>query len=353
MQIKKTKINIRLLIVFLSFFVLLFLLYILREVMLPFVIALILAYLISPLVNFLERRGARRIFSIILIFVVLAAAAIVGTGLFIDYAGREALTIQKKFPQITEKIGSFVKEFSDYVSRLAPVLDKEELKGALIKGTVKVSENMGGYIAKYFSAFLESLGWLFSRVLNLFVILFVLFFLLKDWVKIKAAAIRSINTKYRSPVTKLATNINLQVSNYIRGQIMVAVLVGILSTAGLFLLGFDFAFILGAIVGLTNLIPVMGPLMGVFVGLLMSVFSAQPFLISATEVVAVFAIVHILDNTIISPLVIGFKVRIHPITVVLSLSLGWYFLGIIGMFIAIPFYTSMKLILTEMYKYYS
>lgn len=351
-EIKSTKINIRLLIVFLSFFVFLFLLYYLREVMLPFVIALILAYLINPVINYFERKGVRRILAIILFFVILTAAAIIGGGLFIDFAGNEILAIQKKFPQITEKIGTFTNEFSDYIARMVPVLNNDELKGALVKNTVKVSENMGGYIAKYFSAFIEGVGWLISRVLNLVIIVFVLFFLLKDWTKIRVYMMKLIHIKYRRPMSNLMDNINLQVSNYIRGQIIVAFFVGLLSTAGLFLLGFDFAFILGAIVGLTNLIPVMGPLMGMCIGLIMSVFSSQPFYLSAIEVLAIFSAVHVLDNTLISPLVLGFKVRIHPITVVLSLSLGWYFLGIIGMFIAIPFYTSMKLILSEMYKYY-
>ena len=351
-EVKSFSNNIKLLVVYLSIFVILLMLYVLRSVLLPFFIALILAYIMNPIVNYFERKGIRRILVIVLIFVVFVAVTTIALNVFIDYAGSEISSIQQKLPQISDKVKSLSDRFADYVSRTIPGLSKDELKSTFTKSMGRVSENIGEYIVRLFAALLASIGGIIGQVLNIFIVVFVLFFFLKDWKRIKEYIMELTPVKYHIIISKLTTSVNVQVSNYVRGQVIVTSIVGILSIGGLYLLGFDYSFILGAIVGITNIIPVMGPIIGICIGIIMSVFSSQTFILSAIKVIFVLGIVQILDNTLISPLVLGSKVKIHPVTVVLSLSLGWYFLGIIGMLIAIPFYTSMKLILIEIYRYY-
>ena len=125
---------------------------------------------------------------------------------------------------------------------------------------------------------------------------------------------------------------------------------GTIATGGLLLFNFEYAYLLGVVAGITNLVPLLGPISAIIVGLIVSFFSPQPYLASAIKIISILTVVQMIDEVLISPLVIGKSVKIHPVSVIMSIYFGGYFMGIIGMFIAIPVYVSLKAVLTELHS---
>ncbi|OGF50680.1 MAG: hypothetical protein A2231_08045 [Candidatus Firestonebacteria bacterium RIFOXYA2_FULL_40_8] len=315
-----------------------------KELFSPFILAFLLAYIMSPVVNYFERKKFNRLFVTITMFVLFAVLAVFFVNVFIGAIGDEVKAIEKKLPIITEKVNDSINN----VTRLFPSTDKTVLQKKIIPKLTGITEVTGEYLISTFSTLVNWFGGLLGGITSVIVIVFVSFFLLKDWNKFLAALEGLVPAQYSVLVKKVSTAVNFQVGRYIRGQLLVAMSVGIIATGGLLLVGFEYAYLLGAVAGITNLVPLLGPISAITVGLIVSVFSPQPYIICAIKVISVLTLVQIIDEVLISPLVIGKSVKIHPVTVIMCIYLGGYFMGIIGMLICIPVYVSMKSVLNEL-----
>ena len=316
----------------------------LRSVLIPFLLSIIIAYVLNPIVGYFENKKVKRIFVVSALFVIFILTATLLINALTGIIGKEISNINEKLPMISSKLDGIAGEIAEQIKKIAPDVDSEELKNKILLNISSIPENTGEYIARLFSTLASGLGGILGGIMNVLIVMFASFFLLKDWKKVISAVKNTIPIRFLPVVNILGIRANDQVSNYIRGQLIVASLVGILSTLGLLLFGFEYAFIVGAVAGVTNLIPLLGPVAGACVGVVLSVFTLGSFFSSALKVLSVLVVVHLLDNTLISPLVIGKNVKIHPVTVLLALAIGSYLMGILGMLIAVPAYTSLKVI---------
>ncbi|OGF45459.1 MAG: hypothetical protein A2452_10810 [Candidatus Firestonebacteria bacterium RIFOXYC2_FULL_39_67] len=316
-----------------------------KELVSPFILAFLLAYIMSPVVNYFERKNFNRLFVTISIFVLFAVIVFFFVNIFIDAIGDEVSAIQKKLPVITEKVNTSI----DNITGLFPSTGKTVLQKRIVPKLTGITEVTGEYLITTFSTLMNWFGGVLGGITSAFVLLFIAFFLLKDWNKISTGFLKAFPVQYSILAKKLLAPVNVQIGRYIRGQLLVAASVGIIATGGLLLFGFEYAYLLGAVAGITNLVPLLGPISAIIVGLIVSVFSPQPYLICAIKVISVLTVVQIIDEVLISPIIIGKSVKIHPITVITTIYFGGYFMGIIGMLIAIPVYVLLKSILTEVH----
>ena len=349
---EKTEFSYEIILIYAGVLAGLLLLYWLRAVLMPFAIAFVLAYILNPAISYFEKKGVRRIIVITIYFFIIFTAAFTALTFFIDFAGKEINIIQQKLPAVSEKVKTITGDISAAVSGVFPNIKKTEIDAQISGKIAKITEDISSNVVGLFSGLISGISSIFARIMDLLIIILVLFILLKDWEKIKTAVKKYAPKKYHLLAGKLVSSVNVQVSMYLRGQFLVALSVGVLAGMGLMLAGFEYFFVLGVITGLANLIPVVGPFTGMCVGTVLSIFSHEPFFTSAIKVLAVLLTVQLLDNIFITPLIIGKAVKIHTVTVLLVLALGWYFLGIIGMLIAIPFYTTMKFVIAEIYNYH-
>lgn len=144
--------------------------------------------------------------------------------------------------------------------------------------------------------------------------------------------------------------INVTFSKYIRGQLIEATIVALLSTAVLTVIGFDYAFVIGLICGLFNLIPYIGPFIGIMIAAILALFSGEIWMVIAT--IIGLMIVQQIDCNILCPKIVGDIVGLHPALVLIAVTIGGNWYGLFGMIIAVPIAASLKTLVSDWYEHY-
>ena len=128
---------------------------------------------------------------------------------------------------------------------------------------------------------------------------------------------------------------DLQLGNYLRGQVLDALIVGLLSILALWILGLDYFVLVGAFAGFCNMIPYLGPMAGSVLAVAVSFFTGGS-VADALAIVAAFTGIQLVDNAAIHPLAVARNVRLHPLLIVLAILIGGRFFGFLGLVLAVP-----------------
>jgi len=316
-------------------------LYLIRGLLTPFIVGFVITFFLSPVIDYMEGEGINRTLAVVLLLLLTLIL------LFLLW--------KLAWPTIQTELSSFQKNAPSYASKTRENLDQ----------AVRIVEKRLGFIPESvmqkaiqqkISDFTSKTGDVGSliRIVREFVVTFILiqvvvFFLLKDGRKIRKMLIAFVPNKYFETFLTLLYEIDQQISNYIRGQLTDAFSVGILVTIGLYLFGIKYAIFIGAVVGIANIIPYIGPFFGfIFGGLLVFIDTGSP--IDVLKVEGVIAFVKVLDNVAITPLVIGRSVNVHPLMVMIVVSFGGLLHGVWGMLLSVPLYCSMRVSFRILYR---
>jgi|Deesub1362B_J571_1020462.scaffolds.fasta_scaffold06102_3 predicted PurR-regulated permease PerM len=309
----------------------------LQSISIPFFLSVILSLLLEPPVNFLESKGLGRLQAILIIFagiliVILIAILAIWPALITQvHAIRDQFTVT---------------DLSGQIESLSSLLEKK----LQFLGAAFTAENINLKIQALFTEFqsrlLKFAIGILSAFSNLLIIPFITFFLLKDGPAFKKRVIQAVPNRYFEMVLNLIYKIEQQLGGYIRGQLIDAFLVGILSIIALSILGVPYYILIGALAGLANLIPYFGPVVGAVPAIVVSLMHNPSFSIVLWIAVA-FAIVQLIDNIVISPLVVARSVNIHPLIVIVVVLIGERLLGVLGMLLAVPVTAILNVILRE------
>jgi len=320
-----------------------YLLYPIRIVFPPLALAVVLVFLLNPVVSMLERRGVRRWLGTLVTFV--AAFVILG--------GILAFLV----PIVSDQGSQLSKTIPDLITR------------AQI-GIVKAARNLGlhvktGDLFNSIQQNRDNAGAFFGRltsftfgVLHVVVILLlgpvVAAYLLVDLPKLGRWVRALVPPARRPEAESLGNKLNTALGGYFRGQLLVAAFVGVASMAGLYLIGLPYWALVGLIAGLFNLVPWIGPFIGAVPALFIAfttpeaaagqVIPLRPGWPMALGAALVLTIVQQIDNRIITPRTVARNVKLHPLTVILSLLVGGTLLGLWGMLIAIPVVATVKIL---------
>ena len=322
-------------------FGILLVLYLIRGLLTPFIIAFIITFFLSPAVDYMEREGLDRTLAVVLL--VLLTLII----LFILW--------KLTWSMIQTEITSFQKNAPFYISKIRDSLEHamkllEKKMGIVPEGTMQkaMQQKIGDLISSA-----GNLGFLFKTVRDFTVTLVltqvIVFFLLKDGRRIRKALIAYVPNKYFETFLNLIHEIDKQISNYIRGQLTSAFFVGVLAIATLYFFGINYAIFIGAVACIMNIVPYIGPLLVFsFGGLLVLIDTGS--MINMLKTVGILAFVKLLDSVAISPLAVGKSVNVHPLMVIIVISIGGLLHGIWGMLLSVPLYCSMRVSLRILYK---
>src|SRR4030043_347246 len=152
-----------------------------------------------------------------------------------------------------------------------------------------------------------------------------------------------VPNKYFEFSLSLLHKINIQVGNFLRGQVLDATIVGILATCAMWLLGVKYFFIIGMFAGIANLVPYFGPLTGAIIAVIVSILQTGGFHL-ALYVIGAFFVIKLIDDTIILPVVMSKSVHISPLTVLLAIMIGGKLFGILGMVLSVPVTSFIKVV---------
>ncbi|HYF82490.1 MAG TPA: AI-2E family transporter [Clostridia bacterium] len=331
----------------------------------PFIIALVVAYLLHPIVCWIEcnimnskrfsklknesygkNQQLKRTISVLLTYLLVIGILVIL--LYSTYAmiGGQ-ISRQVDFNAIIDSISSYSERYNQIYDQLKVQLENSGLSDNLKQQFINTAENaneiLGSAVSKSFGQ-LKRLG---SNVVNIVLGLIIAFYILKDLEYFKqlyrditkAFMKERKNQKLRS----LLTDINLIISKFIRGQLLDALIVGILSSIGLSIINLDFAVLIGMTAGIANIIPYFGPVIGSVPAIIVGLLSGSP--IKALLAVVVLVVVQQIDGALIAPKVVGNSVGLHPVFVMLSIFIGGAYFGLWGMLIAVPTAAIIKMFL--------
>ncbi|MDQ4109420.1 MAG: AI-2E family transporter, partial [Actinomycetota bacterium] len=285
-----------------------FVVYPIRIIFPPLVVAMIAVYLLNPIVSQLERRGFRRGWAALVVY--LAGAAIVGTALFF------------LVPLIAEQVGLFVANLPGILSRVTDAFqDVLQRFGADTSATPiapPTTESIQAFFGRFFT-----IAQTIVEVAIIFVLGPILgFYFLVDLPKIKRGLRAIIPARRRAEVESVLQKIGVAIGGFFRGQLLVALFVGLASSLALLIVGLPFWAVVGMIAGLFNLIPLVGPFIGggvaVFIALTTQepaggLLSLEPGWPLALGSAVALLVVQQIDNHILSPNIVGRTVRLHPV----------------------------------------
>ena len=322
-------------------FGILLVLYLIRGLLTPFIIAFVITFFLNPVVDYMEGEGINRTLAVIFLIVLTLILLFVLWELTWPTIQTEISSFQKNAPSYASKI-------QDGLERAMKLLEKNTgfiPEGALQKAMQqKISDLSSG---------MKDIGSLLTivkeAVRTLILSQVVVFFFLKDGRRIRKALIAYVPNKYFETFLNLIYEIDKQISNYIRGQFTDAFFVGVLTVIGLYLFGISYALFIGAVAGIVNIVPYVGPLMAFVFGSLL-VFIDTGSLINILKVVGVLGVVKLIDSMVLSPLVVGRSVNVHPLMVIIVISIGGLLHGMWGMLLSVPLYCSMRVSLRILYR---
>jgi predicted PurR-regulated permease PerM len=318
----------------------------------PFIVSIGAAYVIAPLVSVLTRRGVGR--GLAILGVAVPIIAIVVTILVVS--GPQLLdqsqTLVTKLPSFADRAVEWLAGIGDRLAKL-PFLSHEQQTwlsrldapriGALLQTH---AQEILARLGDFGLGILSHLGNLLGFLAYIVVTPVVTFYLLLDWKKFTTAVADLIPTGQREAVMAFVDEFDVTFGRYIRGQLLEATIVGVLTTLGLLVLGVPSALLIGVVTGVFNLIPYVGFAVSILPALVVALTMDDPGS-GLLKVVGVFAAVQFIDSNVTGPRIVGSSVGLHPIWIMIALTLSGAFFGFTGLLLAIPLAVLTKMVLAR------
>jgi predicted PurR-regulated permease PerM len=320
-----------------------FVLYPIRIVFPPLLVALIVIYLLNPIITALHDRGLARIWGALATYVVFLSLVGLALAYAIPVFTHQAASFTSGVPTLLNRAE---RGFIDFSNRLGLHINSSDFLAAFDPKSGAASRFLGR-ITSFTSgvvhlAFVMVLGPLIA------------FYLLVDLPKIRRGADALVPASRRDEVRGLARRVGDTLGGFFRGQLIVAILVGLGSTLGFYIIGLPYFALLGGLTGLFALVPLIGTVIAAIPTLFVALTASGPTdgllhitggwrLALAGTIVLI--LVQQLDTRLLTPRLHGEESRLHPVTVLLSLLVGGTLLGLWGMLLAVPTVAALKVLL--------
>jgi len=340
-MIKTNQIKIiRIIILVVLFLLFLYFIILALPITTPFFIAFFLAYLLDPLVDWFEKKRISRIWGILIIYVslilVISAGIIYGFPSIILELNKFADTI----PLYAKQIQEYIKVWQNNYSKI----DIPESIRVITDDTIEQAEN---FLIGIFKSAAQGFVYFFTKIFDIILAPILAFYLLKDLDEIKEWFLKLIPVVARKDVILLGQQMDKILKSFLRGHLIVAFLVGGLTTIGLSLVGMEFALVLGLIAGVFNIIPYFGPLFGIIPAVALALLQSKKM---AIYVFIIMVGIQQIEGNIITPKILGKSIGLHPLVIILALLVGGHLFGILGMIFAIPLTGILKVLLSFIIK---
>lgn len=317
-------------------------LYSVRVVVLPFFLSAVLSYFISPLVVYFESFGIKRgivVVSIYIFFMTICLSAIVT---FSPKIMRELSKLSSNLQVYAEGLKGSLGTLQHVIETKYPIVRQKGIFDTIVK---KIS----GFVESEISQIPTLLLELFPVLSLLVLIPVITFFMLMNGRKVFNAIFRAVPSRYVETVLSIVCEFDVIVGRFVRGQIIEAVCVAVMSVAGLLFLNIEYAVIIGIVAGLANMIPYMGPVAGAVPAIISAITFHQDSTI-VIKVVLLFVIIQFIDNNFIQPIVVSKGMKIHPAVIIFVVLAGAQMGGVIGMFLAVPVASMIKTSVLILYR---
>lgn len=327
----------------------------------PFILALVLAYILDPSVDRLQRWGIRKrglavtvlalpVLSVLIVFIIFGVPAI----------ANQVESVVNQIPTALQNAVNYIQGLrtrllntnipflrGETLARMLDNFSPERVSAFIEAQQEEIASRAWGAVlglGKGLTVVLTVLGYVVLTPV-------LLVYLLLDFDRLTGRVLPLIPVAKRDTWLPFIKEYDSLLSRYLRGQVAAAAMVGILTWLGLWIAGFPYPALVGAVAGVFNLIPYLGLAVSVLPVLLISFLSGD-VISSLIKAGIVFVIVQVLDSSVVGPRIVGGSVGLHPVWVILALAVGGFFFGFVGLLLAMPAAVFIKLIVREAMKRY-
>ena len=330
------------------------------------VIGFVVAYVLNPLVGALGRIRIRRPFAVVLVYLALLQVLIFGSVLIaqvvgelsrfvalipdaVENLGQQFARVGAWFEGIVSRLPPSVAEFIDTRLGLAPQGDLGEQAQDRLAGVLATAvENLVTVFERILSGgpslLLSSATSFVSTTLQVLLILLASAYFLYDFPRFTANFRRFVPVRWRTVANDVIGKTDRAVGGYLRGQLLITTLLGVLIWIGLTIIGIPLATAISFLAAIFNLVPYLGPIIGVIPAVLLGL-TVGPW--AAVLAVVVFVVANQLEGNVLSPLILSRSVDLHPVTVLLAIMAGLGLLGFVGALLAVPTVALTKVLLED------
>lgn len=297
---------------------------------LPFFIGAFIAYLLHPLVVLLYDNGLPKWLSLLIIYLLFFG----GLG-FLLYKATPLFILQlrdlsENIPNVLRELDRFSKHIQIHTATW-PIRIQDYIDHLIIK----IDSSFTGFVEKL----LDQMFHLFDWIVFIILIPIITFYIIKDSDYLRAVFWELVPGKWRHPLRIFLTNIDEQLGGYIRGQLLLCAFVGLFSVFLFRFIGLKYPLLLGIIVGITNVIPYFGPIIGAVPACLVALTYSMN---KAFLVILIILVLQFLDGNILSPFILGKSLRMHPLLIIMAILVGGEIAGVLGLIMAVPIVAILK-----------
>ncbi len=325
-----------------------FLIWLLGPVLTPFAVAAMLAYVADPLIDRLMRLGLSRTWAVVAVSTLLLLGLVLALILLLP-------ALQQQIIEFIDSVPRYVAWYNEVAvpwlsSRLRvpmETFDPERLAGLLRENW----EKAGGVLATVLAWFSRSGLALLGILINIALIPVLAFYFMRDWDHMIQAVHTLVPRAIAPTVARLAREADSTLGGFLRGQMLVMIVLGFVYGFGLMLAGVDFSLLIGLIAGLVSFVPYLGGI--VFIGAGVTAALVQHGdLIHVVYVLIAFAVGQALESFVLTPWLVGDKIGMHPVAVMFAVLVGGQLFGFVGVLLALPVAAVSMVVLRYAYGHY-
>jgi predicted PurR-regulated permease PerM len=324
------------------------LLYLLSPILTPFFLAALFAYLGDPVVDWLEGKGRSRSVAVVLVFLLMTLLMILLLLLVVPL-------LQKQFVLLARATPGYINwaalHILPWIERNTGI-STEQLEFSALSQWVKEHWSQAGGFAAYVIGYVTKSGGLLAGWLtNVFLVPVVTFYLLRDWDNLVTSINHLLPRDIEPEISKVTREADEMLGAFLRGQMLVMVILGAVYSMGLWLVGLKFSLLIGMLAGLVSFVPYLGFIVGILVAGMAVIFQTHEPM-QLIPVVAVFAVGQAFEGMVLTPMLVGDKIGIHPVAIIFAILAGGQLFGFVGVLLALPVAAVLAVIVRHLHRRY-
>ena len=324
------------------------LLYLLAPILMPFIVGALFAYLGDPLVDRLEKTRLSRTLSVVIVFGTMIMSGLILLLFILPQLERQITGLVVRLPQFISWIQENMLPRLIVILGLEPgSLDLAVVKDAFANNMKDISGIMGRLLVKLTQSGQSLIVWFAYLTL----IPVVTFYLLRDWDILVGKVNDLIPRPYEKLVSKLAKQCDEVLAEFLRGQLLVMLAQAVLYSVGLWIVGLEFSLLIGMLAGLVSFVPYLGFIVGIGVAGIAG-FMQFHDIIHLVYILIVFGFGQVIEGMVLSPLLVGDRIGLHPVAVIFAVMAGGQLFGIVGVLVALPVAAVIVVLLRHVHERY-
>jgi len=318
-----------------------------KFIWLPIAFAAGIVFLLEPAVKTFQRLGFHRVVATIVSFLIMLAVIVAVAALVWPTLQQQGSDLIQSLPDLYGSVADWLKEAA---ARLDINID-QILSSAAIEAWLADPANQDTIQSVLFG-FGTGAGVVLKGVAQSFTIMVLApvlaHYILIDLDRFKRGSIELTPPRYRDEVTYVVGEVGSALGSFVRGQLLVALLVGIASSIGMWLIDLPFWLLIGLVAGFLNLIPFLGPIVGGALAALVALLNGDP--LQAFWAVVIMVVIQQIDNHLITPMIQRTRVNLSPLVIVLALVIGGSLAGLLGVLIAVPLTAALRILCGHLWR---